>query len=61
MKLLEIITFETSNPMRAVSNMANQGAIPAHCDHITISILQMRQQYDLRADAFEAAHLKENT
>lgn len=61
MKLLENIIFETSNPMWAVSRIASQGAVPEHCDHITIIVLQMRQQYDFQANVFEAAHLKENT
>lgn len=60
-KLLPIITFETSKPMWAVSKIASQGAVPAHCDHITTIVLAMRLQYDLQANVFEAAHLKENT
>lgn len=61
MTLLVTIIFETSNPMWAVSKTASQGAVPAHCDHITIIILEMRLQHDLQANVFEAARLKEDT
>lgn len=61
MKLLEIIIFETSKSMWAVLKIARQGAVAAHCDHVTVIVLELRLQYDLQANVFEAAVLKANT